>query len=210
MKSLWTIALACVLFVACSDTDDSYDGYANWKARNAEWFAQVMDSARRDIAANGDNSVWRIRRTLLKTDASNGNDSNYVVMKKLGVVEESGAESPSYTDTVCLAYRGWLMERKDYVDNDETLTSIKTVFAQTFFGTFDAKTAGIVEAPVSEYVEGFATALQYMKSGEMWMLYIPQGMGYGAEDKTVVPAYSTLQFFVWMQSWRRSGIPGDM
>ena len=148
MKSLWTIALACLLFAACSDTDDSYDGYANWKARNAEWFAQVLDSARTDIAAKGDNSAWRIRRTLLKTDASNGNDSNYVVMKKMGVVKELGVLSPSYTDTVCLAYRGWLMERMDYVDNDETLSPIKTVFAQTFFGTFNPKTAGIVEAPV--------------------------------------------------------------
>ena len=76
MKSLWTIALACLLFAACSDTDDSYDGYANWKARNAVWFAQVLDSARTDIAAKGDNSAWRIRRTLLKTDASNGNDGD--------------------------------------------------------------------------------------------------------------------------------------
>lgn len=210
MKSLWTIVLACVLFAACSDTDDSYNAFSNWEARNAEWFAQVLDSARRDIAANGDNSAWRIRRTLLKTDASNGNDSNYVVMKKVGTVGKVGTSSPVYNDTVCLAYRGWLMERMDYVDNDETLSPIKTVFAQTFFGTFDPKVSGLVETPVSDYVEGFATALQYMKSGETWMIYIPQGMGYGAEDKGIIPAYSTLQFFVWMQSWRRSGIPGDM
>jgi FKBP-type peptidyl-prolyl cis-trans isomerase FklB len=210
MKSLWTLVLACVLFAACSDTDDSYDGYANWKARNAEWFALVLDSARTDIAAKGDQSVWRIRRTVLKTDASGGNDSNYVVMKRVGLTEKVGQLSPTYTDTVCLAYRGWLMERMDYVYSDTELTPIKTVFAQTFFGKFDPKTAGIVEAPVSDYVEGFSTALQYMKSGEMWMIYIPQGMAYGAEAGTVVPAYSTLQFFVWMQSWRRSGIPGDM
>jgi hypothetical protein len=66
-------------------------------------------------------------------------------------------------------------------------------------------------------IQGYAGALRLLDSG----LFLPiliglsvgsrgQSQGYGAESKTVVPAYSTLQFFVWLQSWRRSGIPGDM
>lgn len=209
MKNLLTIFLAALLAVACSDTDGGYDAYYDWPARNAEWFSQVLDSARRDIAEKGAESPWRIQRTLLKT-ATAMNDSNYVVMKKLGSTETISGQSPTYTDTVCVAYRGWLMERLDYVGSDNQLTKIKTVFSQTFFGDFDPKTAGVIESEASGFVEGFSTALQYMKSGDMWMVYIPSGMGYGAQESSYIPAYSTLQFFIWMHSWRRTGVPGDM
>lgn len=216
MRHLWTIALV-VLIVSCTDTDNSYDGFSDWRARNDVWFAQVINTARADIAAKGEASPWRIRRTLLKTYTAEGVDSNYVVMKYLGKTDEPdnddpefGTKSPTYTDTVCIAYRGWLMERMDYVYNETELSNVKTVFTQTYFGDFDPGTAGVVESQVSSYTEGFATALQYMKSRERWMIYIPSGLGYGSREVSIVPAYSTLQFEVWMHSWRRSTIPGDM
>jgi FKBP-type peptidyl-prolyl cis-trans isomerase FklB len=209
MKNLLTIIVAALLFAACSDTEGGYNAFYNWKERNEVWFSQVLDSARLDIAVKGDASPWRIHHTLLKT-ATAVSDTNCVVMKKLGSTKSISGESPTYTDTVCIAYRGWLMERLDYVGGDDQLTNIKTVFSQTFFGDFDPETAGTIETTVSGLTEGFSTALQYMKSGEMWMIYMPSGMGYGAQENTYIPAYSTLQFFVWMHSWRRTGIPGDM
>jgi FKBP-type peptidyl-prolyl cis-trans isomerase FklB len=209
MKNLLTIIVVALLVVSCSDTEGGYNAYYNWKERNDVWFMQVLDSARQDIAAKGEESPWRIRRTLLKT-AMAVNDTNCVVMKRLGSTKTVGCESPTYTDTVCIAYRGWLMERLDYVGSDNQLTKIKTVMSQTFFGDFDTETAGTVENSVNAFAEGFSTALQYMKSGEMWMVYIPSGMGYGAQENLYIPAYSTLQFFIWMHSWRRTGIPGDM
>ena len=209
MRNILAIIVAGFFVVACSEADGEYDAFANWEARNAVWFSLVLDSARQDIAANGENSAWRIYRTLLKTAVA-VNDSNYIVMKKLGSTKTISGECPTYTDTVSIAYRGWLMERMDYVENTNVLSSVKSVFSQTFFGDFDPKTAGVVESKVSEFTEGFATALQHMQSGDEWMVYVPSGMGYGAEVNVTIPAYSTLQFFVWMHSWRRTGIPGDM
>ena len=39
-------------------------------------------------------------------------------------------------------------------------------------------------------------ALQYMREGERWMLYVPYQSGYGAKPATgiTVPGYSTLIF----------------
>lgn len=209
MKKFLTILFAALLAVACSDTDGDYDSYYNWPERNAEWFEQVLNSARQDIAAKGDNSAWRIYRTVLKTNLAQS-DTNYVVMMKLGSTHTLSDESPAYTDTVCIAYRGWLMERMDYVGSDNRLKPVKTVFSQTFFGDFDPETAGVMESTVSAFTEGLSTALQYMKSGDEWMVYVPSGLGYGAQENTQIPAYSTLQFFVWVHSWRRTGIPGGM
>ena len=35
---------------SCSETDDTWDPYTNWQARNAAWYEQVSDSARTAIA----------------------------------------------------------------------------------------------------------------------------------------------------------------
>ena len=43
-------------------------------------------------------------------------------------------------------------------------------------------------------VDGFATALQHMRRGDHWMVYIPYQLGYGSQSQTGVPAYSTLIF----------------
>ena len=47
--------LAVVIFSvctlgACKEEDDTYDAYANWPARNAEYFAQIAAEARDSIA----------------------------------------------------------------------------------------------------------------------------------------------------------------
>jgi peptidylprolyl isomerase/FKBP-type peptidyl-prolyl cis-trans isomerase FklB len=55
------------------------------------------------------------------------------------------------------------------------------------------------EFQVSELIDGWATALQYMKEGDRWEIWIPQELGYGSVAQTnntqiSIPAYSTLHF----------------
>ena len=53
--------LAVVLFSlctlgACKEEDDTYDAYANWPARNAEYFSQIAAEARDHCASQ--KTIW--------------------------------------------------------------------------------------------------------------------------------------------------------
>ena len=47
---------------------------------------------------------------------------------------------------------------------------------------------------VGSTIEGYSTALQYMVEGDDWLVYIPAPLGYDDNEKTAIPAYSTLLF----------------
>ena len=47
---------------------------------------------------------------------------------------------------------------------------------------------------VNELIEGWSTALMQMSKGDNWIIYIPSTLGYGAQKKSDIPAYSTLIF----------------
>lgn len=53
-------------------------------------------------------------------------------------------------------------------------------------------------ALVSNFVDGFSTALQNMHPGDKWTIWIPQQMGYGAsgssDNSSTIKPYSTLIF----------------
>ena len=47
---------------------------------------------------------------------------------------------------------------------------------------------------VGQLVEGWNEALQLMKPGDEWIVWIPPALGYGAEAKGPIPANSVLRF----------------
>ena len=52
---------------------------------------------------------------------------------------------------------------------------------------------------VNGVIEGWMAALQYMREGGRWMLYVPYQSGYGAKPdatRITVPGYSTLIYDV--------------
>jgi FKBP-type peptidyl-prolyl cis-trans isomerase len=48
--------------------------------------------------------------------------------------------------------------------------------------------------PLQGLVEGWTQALQLMRPGDEWILWIPPSLGYGDEDKGPIPAGSVLIF----------------
>ena len=50
--------------------------------------------------------------------------------------------------------------------------------------------------PVGGVIAGWTEALQLMKPGDKWMLYIPFHLGYGSQSTGKIPAYSDLIFQV--------------
>ena len=205
--------LSLLLLASCKDSSEEEDLYPNWKERNAQWFAEVYDAAQASIAAakaqypSGNDweqhCDWRIFKTLLKSQDVQGPSTDYIVCK----INERGDGdwSPAYTDSVRLHYRGWIMD-ENYPASKTNLT----VFSQTYFGEFDAKTAAPMAMPVTATVEGFMTAVQYMVKGDDWDVYIPQQLAYQGTASDAVPAYSTLLFRLRIERVHKSGtgMPG--
>ena len=175
--------LFSLAFSACAESDDEEQlgEYADWQARNEAYFLTLEDSL------NSNPAVWRKLRTYSMTDKATTANTDYVYVKVLQTSELTElTESPIYTDTVRVAYRGRLIPSASYPQG--------YVFDQTYVGNFDLRTTDVSNLAVKGYVDGFATALQHMHIGDQWRIYIPYQLGYGTTAKSSIPAYSTLIF----------------
>lgn len=93
------------------------------------------------------------------------------------VITEGTGEAPSAEDTVRTHYRGTLIDGTEF---DSSYKSNKPV-----------------EFPVNRVIKGWTEALQLMKVGSKWELYIPAELAYGEGGKPpVIPPNSTLIFEV--------------
>ncbi len=90
------------------------------------------------------------------------------------VIRAGTGESPGPTDKVETHYRG------TFVDGSE------------FDSTYDRDEPATF--PVNRVISGWTEALQLMKVGAKWELYIPYNLAYGAAGRQGIPPYSTLVF----------------
>lgn len=189
---LWLIALLFVTslsIVSCSETDGAEDPYANWEERNQRY----IDSIATVAEANQGNGVgqWKIIRsyklpTLGLNETGKVNDNVYCKILKIG----DGIISPLFTDSVDVHYRGQLIP----LNNGE-----KVVFDQSYQGELDLETATSKGNKLNGVVTGWTTALQQMKAGDQWELYIPYDLGYGKSGYLSIPGYSTLIFNLYLE-----------
>lgn len=207
------LVFSLLLLASCKSSDESYDPHYNWQSRNAQWFAEVYDAAQAAITEakvqypNGndweEHCNWRVYRTLLKSQETQGASTDYIVCK---INERGDGEwSPAYTDSVRLYYRGWIMD-ENYPNSKTNMT----IFSQTYYGDFDVTTAAPVAMSILSGVEGFQTAIQYMVKGDDWMVYVPQQLGYKGDASDAIPAYSTLLYRLRIERVHKSGtgMPG--
>ena len=92
------------------------------------------------------------------------------------VLAEGQGDSPKPTDTVTVNYRGTL------IDGTEFDSSYKRGQPATF--------------PVGGVIPGWTQALQLMKPGARWQLFIPSELAYGERGTPGIPPNSTLIFEV--------------
>lgn len=91
------------------------------------------------------------------------------------VIEEGSGDSPKATDKVNAHYKGYLIDGKVFD------SSYQRGEPTTF--------------PVNGVIQGWQEALQLMKPGAKWKLYIPHELGYGERGAgQAIPPYSTLIF----------------
>ena len=108
-------AIHCSLFtVSCSEDSDEEDEYANWQERNES-----------TINAWAANNAYTKILTYSKTEGVTPSlqNSDYIYVEKLET--GSGTESPIFTDTVRVAYRGRFIPTQSYPEGyvfDQSLT----------------------------------------------------------------------------------------
>ena len=178
-------------FVSCAEDTEVVDPYADWQGRNEHFLDSIVDVAR----TNADRK-WKIYRNYkVQTDNSlmgggtitnpyetPADETDSVYIK---VITEGNGQTPLYTDSVSVYYRGSLI-------NGE-------VFDQNFQGDLDTEihtptTFALQSSGYDGLVNGWVTALQHMKEGEHVMLYIPSDLGYGASGQGDIRGHSVLIF----------------
>lgn len=194
MKNLKYILLSVILFPlvgmvsSCSEDDSTIDEFANWQERN--------EAVTEQWAASGMKKI----RVFTQDDTSTGRNCDYIYVEVLEVGD--GTESPLYTDTVRMAYRGRLIPTTNYAEG--------YVFDETYLGDFSWHTAGMATMAIggssSALVSGFATAVMNMHKGDRWRVHIPYQIGYNTSSSGSVTAYSNLTFDIaLLDHWH----PGD-
>jgi len=64
------------------------------------------------------------------------------------------------------------------------------------FNTSPDNGAGTTVFPLQKLIPGWVAALPLMRPGDVWMLYLPSYLAYGAPGKSYIPPDSTLVFRV--------------
>ena len=207
MVFMLLLLLAAAVTTSCSESDDDIDTeYQNWTARNNEYFENIYQTAKAAIDA-GDNS-WKIIKSFSKVDGLSvytpgsevtGSHTSCIVVRVINEVESG--ETPCYTDTVRVHYYGCLMPSASY--------SAGKKFDSSWSGlVYDEETAIPAKLPVAGTVDGFTTALQSMRVGDHWEVYIPWQLGYGSPtSNSAIPDGSTLRFDMPLVTFCKAGTP---
>ena len=195
---LGALFIASVAVTSCDETDGVVDPYTDWQTRNERYIDSIATVAR----ANQGESVgqWKVIHTYKypQQGITMGDVDEYVYCK---ILEVGDGDTPLFTDTVAANYRGKLIPLYD----GQTV-----VFDQSYRGELDRNVAVPSEFTLNKVVDGWTTALQEMKVGDRWELYIPSELGYSTSGYDVIPGYSTLIFDLdLVKVMRLKGNPQD-
>lgn len=164
-------------FTSCSESTGEVDPYENWDQRNQNF----VDSIAKVAFSNSGEEVgeWKIFYSYKLPPLPIGqrgdvNDYVYCKIKSVG----NGA-TPLFTDTAYVSYKGMLINNY--------------VFEKSYSGEFNNNSPSVAFV-TGQLVTGFTTALENMKVGDIWRVYIPSDLAYGATKYSDIPANSTLIF----------------
>ncbi len=194
IKLFSLLAAMLLVFASCEEVDEVPE-FNNWQARNTQYIDSIAD-----VARSGEGE-WKV---FLATglDESKEWDNQYYVYCNV-IQAGNGTESPTYTDTVSVNYKGRLIPSKTYPQG--------YIFDSSYDGELEPEFDVPVKLKLSGTVPGFSTALQHMvagttnSNGDIWRIYIPYALGYGANATSGIPAYSTLIFDVNLVSFVTTG-----
>lgn len=147
--------------------------YAPWQARMREKMQAKQKEAQAKQAKEAEENLAKGNAFLQANRTKEG-----VIVLPSGlqykVIKEGTGDTPVATDKVKTHYRGTL------IDGTEFDSSYKRGQPATF--------------PVTGVIKGWVEALQLMKEGGKWELYIPANLAYGSRARPTIPANSALVF----------------
>ena len=166
---LLVISILSLFFISACDETETVDD--RWKIENEAQFALITN-----------NSEY----TKLNSLTGNG----FVMYKVLET--GTGERSPYFTEQVKVRYTGWY---KNIWTKPDTFTDEKGNFITNKI-VFDTTSKNNITRTfnVNGVVDGFSTALQHMKEGDKWEVWIPWRLGYGPNGSGSILGYSTLVF----------------
>ena len=184
--------------VSCDETEEVGE-YANWAVRNSEYIDSIANVARAN--ESGD---WRVYLAYGINDTLQWDNQYYVYCKVLR--KGDGTESPSYSDTVLVNYRGRLIPSKTYPEG--------AIFDESYLGQLDPAVNVPQKLNLSGCVRGWTTAMLHMVKGEtistgdVWRIYIPATLGYeDRQNVSGIPPYSTLIYDLNLVNFYPIGTP---
>lgn len=184
--------VACAAMTSCSEEDGVVEEYPDWQVRNETYFDNLTDSVQKLISSG--RTDWKRIRTWSKTEGDYISNSDYIIVHVLESAPQSETASPLYTDSVAVHYKVWTLPSTSYPNGK--------VFDSSYNEPFDKDVAVAARFYVGGgLIDGFTTALQYMKRGDVWEVYMPYQLGYGATGSSSIPGYSTLIYKMMLQDF---------
>lgn len=169
-KLLLLFTLAALVFASCSEKDDETDTI--WKDNNEAAF--IKTAALPEF-------------TTIQSESKNG-----LIAYK--VIKSGEGKTPLFTDRVKILYTGWFKlvdwNKPDIFTNEN---GVKVTNKYIFDSTANRNNVPSIFS-VSGVVDGFSTALQHMKVGDKWEVWIPFRLGYGESGQSNIPGFTTLVF----------------
>ena len=167
--------------------------YDNWQARNEAYIDSIAGETGKVFVATLEDADRMEPGRLFAIATTSGTTAGeqYVYCKKITANPEG--RRPLYTETVSAYYYGTLITGDKF---DGNFTGYSAVDRQELNAEdkkpteFDAP----AEFKVSGVITGWTAALQLMRTGERWMLYIPYQSAYGTSGSGSIPGYSALAF----------------
>lgn len=213
-KSLYLLIASLFVFLlsftSCKETT-GIDQYADWQARNDSYLSFIASQAN----ANKGEEVgqWKVVKSYLSNEINPSNINDYVYAR---INKKGNGATPIYSDSIAVCYRGSLISGvlfdKSTAFVPQNALSTDTLFAGKPNDSYGDIFSHVVYYPdldiltpsrlkMSEVVVGWISALQQMKEGDYWTIYIPSKLGYGGEAKTsgtYIPGNSLLIFDLYL------------
>lgn len=186
-------------FVSCEEVEEA-GKYDNWRERNEAFVDSIKRLAGENYVATAEqaDAMELGKLYAIQTTASTSEGAQYVYCKKL--VKNATGERPLYTgyhSTVSAFYYGTLIVGDEFDGNFDGYSALDTDIP---LDPESLKKPTGFDSPttfgVANVISGWTAALQLMRAGERWMLYIPWQSAYGASGNGdgTIKGYTTLTF----------------
>ena len=179
--------------IACEEIKEP-SIYDNWEEKNKLFVDSISDlAAGRVVATAAEADAMQVGTYYaIETNTSTNYQLQYIYVKKL-LANTEGIRA-YYTDAASVYYYGTDITGARF---DGNFTGYSAIDKRTLDGNENLPTLFNTPSTFTvngNIIQGWKTALQYMREGERWMVFIPYQSAYGTSGSGSILGYSMLCF----------------